>query len=55
LGGNPAAFLNAVTAEGVPTKTEVPVSTIPPPKVIETPLQVTLSKNTTHQAYNLTG
>lgn len=52
--GRPAANFIFVTKSGVPTKTEVPVSTIPlvtgkgiPPTTADFTL-------TTHQAYNLT-
>jgi hypothetical protein len=53
--GKPAAFFIASTTVGVPTRTLVPVSTIPEFKFHDFPAILTLSTPITHHSYYVTG
>lgn len=55
VSGIPAAFNKAETTDFVPTKTEVPVSTIPLSKLKDCPFVETEETLRTHQASMVTG
>jgi hypothetical protein len=47
IAGKPASCLSFLTADGVPTMTDVPVSRMPPSSLIVSPLHETESTSTT--------
>ena len=54
VSGIPAFYFNSLIIEVVPTRTEVPVSTIPVLRAHDCPLQDILLTLITHQSYNVT-